>query len=117
MIPAKFNYIKASSVSEALGLLDKHGDDAQLIAGGHSLLPAMKLRLNQPEVVIDIGKILSAKQLKKKLTAGIIYKIKRGMGIVLILFGALLIIKGFIPKEKLPSLEKIGKFEIINGKN
>jgi len=57
MIPAKFEYIKASSVSEAVSLLDKYGDDAQLIAGGHSLLPAMKLRLNQPGVVIDIGKI------------------------------------------------------------
>ncbi len=57
MIPAKFEYIKASSVSEALALLDKHGDDAQLIAGGHSLIPAMKLRLNQPGVIIDIGKI------------------------------------------------------------
>jgi carbon-monoxide dehydrogenase medium subunit len=57
MIPAKFEYIKASSVSEALSLLDKHGDDAQLIAGGHSLVPAMKLRLNQPEMVIDIGRI------------------------------------------------------------
>lgn len=57
MIPAKFEYIKASSVSEALSLLDKHGDDAQLIAGGHSLVPAMKLRLNQPELVIDIGRI------------------------------------------------------------
>jgi len=57
MIPAKFEYIKASSVSEALSLLDKHGDDAQLISGGHSLVPAMKLRLNQPEVVVDIGKI------------------------------------------------------------
>ena len=57
MIPAKFEYIKASSVSEALSLLDKHGDEAQLIAGGHSLVPAMKLRLNQPGVVIDIGKI------------------------------------------------------------
>jgi len=57
MIPAKFEYIKASSVSEALGLLDKHGDDAQILAGGHSLVPAMKLRLNQPGTVIDIGKI------------------------------------------------------------
>lgn len=57
MIPAKFEYIKASSVSEALELLDKHGDDGQLIAGGHSLVPAMKLRLNQPGTVIDIGKI------------------------------------------------------------
>lgn len=57
MIPAKFEYIKASSVSEALELMDKYGDDAQLLAGGHSLVPAMKLRLNQPDVVIDIGKI------------------------------------------------------------
>ncbi len=57
MIPAKFEYIKASSVKEALSLLDTHGDEAQLIAGGHSLLPAMKLRLNQPGTVIDIGKI------------------------------------------------------------
>lgn len=57
MIPAKFEYKKVSSVSEALGLLDKYGEDAQLIAGGHSLVPAMKLRLNQPEVVVDIGSI------------------------------------------------------------
>ena len=57
MIPAKFEYIKVSSVSEAIKQLDKHGDDAQLIAGGHSLVPAMKLRLNQPGTVIDIGKI------------------------------------------------------------
>ena len=56
MIPAKFEYIKASSVSEALSLLDQH-EDAQLISGGHSLLPAMKLRLNQPGTLIDIGKI------------------------------------------------------------
>ena len=57
MIPAKFEYIKASSVNEALDLLDKHGDDAKLVSGGHSLIPAIKLRLNQPGVVIDIGKI------------------------------------------------------------
>lgn len=57
MIPAKFEYIKAKSISEAVDLLDKHGFDAKIIAGGHSLLPAMKLRLNRPEVVIDIGKI------------------------------------------------------------
>jgi len=63
MIPAKFDYIKASSVSEALELLDKHGEDAQLIAGGHSLLPAMKLRLNQPGIVIDIGKISALDQI------------------------------------------------------
>jgi len=57
MIPAKFDYIKASSVSEAIGLLDKHGDDAKLLSGGHSLIPAMKLRLSRPEVLIDISGI------------------------------------------------------------
>ncbi len=65
MIPAKFEYIKASSVSEALDLLAKHGDDAQLLAGGHSLVPAMKLRLNQPGAVIDIGKIEELKNISE----------------------------------------------------
>ncbi|MFS4491404.1 FAD binding domain-containing protein [Maribacter sp. 2308TA10-17] len=57
MIPAKFDYIKASSVSEAISLLDKHGDDAKLLSGGHSLIPAMKLRLSRPEILIDISGI------------------------------------------------------------
>jgi carbon-monoxide dehydrogenase medium subunit len=54
MIPAAFTYKKASSVEEALDLLSEHGDDAKLLAGGHSLLPLMKLRLAAPEVLIDI---------------------------------------------------------------
>ncbi len=54
MIPAKFEYMKVSSVGEAVDLLEKHGFDAKILSGGHSLLPAMKLRLNRPEVVIDI---------------------------------------------------------------
>ena len=57
MIPAKFDYIKASSVTEAIGLLEKHGDEAKLLSGGHSLIPAMKLRLSRPEVLIDISGI------------------------------------------------------------
>ena len=60
MIPAKFDYIKANSVSEAISLLGKH-NDAKVLAGGHSLLPAMKLRLNQPEVLIDLGGISGLK--------------------------------------------------------
>ncbi|MGW1682635.1 FAD binding domain-containing protein [Saccharopolyspora sp. NPDC002376] len=55
MIPAAFTYKKAGSVEEALGLLAEHGDDAKLLAGGHSLLPLMKLRLAVPEVLIDVG--------------------------------------------------------------
>jgi len=57
MIPAPFDYARPATLDEALGLLAKHGDDAKLLAGGHSLLPAMKLRLAQPKMVIDIGRL------------------------------------------------------------
>jgi carbon-monoxide dehydrogenase medium subunit len=57
MIPAAFEYKRASSVEETLALLTEHGDDAKLMAGGHSLLPLMKLRLAAPAVVIDIARI------------------------------------------------------------
>lgn len=52
-------------------------------------------------VVTDIGKIVLAKQLKRKLTPSIIYKIKRTMGVLLMIFGIALMLKGFIPKERL----------------
>ena len=55
MIPAAFEYRAASSSDEALTLLSEFGDEAKLLAGGHSLLPLMKLRLAQPEVLIDLG--------------------------------------------------------------
>ena len=57
MIPAKFDYIKATSVDHAISLLTEHGFDAKILSGGHSLLPAMKLRLNRPAILIDIGGI------------------------------------------------------------
>jgi len=57
MIPAAFDYFRPSTLDEALGLLVKHGEDAKVLAGGHSLIPAMKLRLSQPKVVVDIGRI------------------------------------------------------------
>jgi carbon-monoxide dehydrogenase medium subunit len=57
MYPAQFEYHKASTVKEALDLLGKYKDEAKLLAGGHSLLPAMKLRLAQPKHLIDIGKV------------------------------------------------------------
>ncbi|HEY7072786.1 MAG TPA: xanthine dehydrogenase family protein subunit M [Acidimicrobiales bacterium] len=57
MIPAAFDYQRAGSVDEAIGLLTDNGEDAKLIAGGHSLLPLMKLRLAAPSVLIDIGRI------------------------------------------------------------
>jgi aerobic carbon-monoxide dehydrogenase medium subunit len=57
MIPAAFEYERVDSVDAALAALATHGDDAKLLAGGHSLLPLMKLRLAQPEVLIDIGRL------------------------------------------------------------
>ncbi len=54
MIPAKFDYIKAATVGEAINLLEEHGFDAKIVSGGHSLIPAMKLRLATPEMLIDI---------------------------------------------------------------
>jgi aerobic carbon-monoxide dehydrogenase medium subunit len=55
MIPAQFEYVLAESGEHAISLLVSRGDDAKLLAGGHSLLPMMKLRLATPEVLIDIG--------------------------------------------------------------
>lgn len=57
MIPAPFDYVRVSSVAEALSALAEHGEDAKVLAGGHSLLPLMKLRLAVPAVLIDISGI------------------------------------------------------------
>ena len=57
MIPAKFDYQRASSAEEAIALLGQYGDDAKLLAGGYSLLPLMKLRLASPSVLVDIGRL------------------------------------------------------------
>src|SRR5215475_12257093 len=66
MIPASFDYIAAKSLDEAISLLAKHKDDAKVLAGGHSLLPAMKLRLMQPKVLIDLGKIKDLSYIKEE---------------------------------------------------
>ncbi len=55
MIPSSFTYKRAGSAEEALDLVAEHGEDAKFLAGGHSLLPLMKLRLAAPEVIIDLG--------------------------------------------------------------
>jgi carbon-monoxide dehydrogenase medium subunit len=57
MYPASFDYKRPATVDEAVALLTEHGDDAKVLAGGHSLIPAMKLRLARPKVVVDIGRI------------------------------------------------------------
>jgi carbon-monoxide dehydrogenase medium subunit len=57
MFPASFGYVAARSVNEALDLLARHGEDGKILAGGHSLIPAMKLRLSSPRTLIDIGAV------------------------------------------------------------
>jgi carbon-monoxide dehydrogenase medium subunit len=57
VIPAEFDYAVPSTLQEALQLLSEHADDAKVLAGGHSLIPIMKLRLAQPGLLIDIGRI------------------------------------------------------------
>jgi carbon-monoxide dehydrogenase medium subunit len=57
MIPAPFQYERAESVDHAISLLGQHGEDAKLLAGGHSLLPLMKLRLARPSALVDIGRL------------------------------------------------------------
>src|SRR5688500_9966775 len=57
MIPSKFDYVRVSSADEAIAALSEHGEDAKLLAGGHSLLPLMKLRLATPSVLVDIAKV------------------------------------------------------------
>lgn len=56
-VPAAFDYHTATTVEEAIALLQQYGDEAKILAGGHSLIPAMKLRLSQPSHLVDIGKI------------------------------------------------------------
>lgn len=57
MIPASFDYLAPTSVDEALAALAEHGDDAKVLAGGQSLLPVLRMRLNAPEKVIDLGRV------------------------------------------------------------
>ena len=63
MIPVTFDYVRASSVDDAIRLLEMHGGEAKLLAGGHSLIPMMKLRLAAPAVLIDIAGIPNLDQI------------------------------------------------------
>src|SRR5262249_58653123 len=54
-VPADFEYAQAGTVEETLALLSRYGPDARVVAGGHSLIPMMKLRLAPPEALIDIN--------------------------------------------------------------
>ena len=65
MYPAQFEYHTPGTVKEALDLLGRHKDDAKLLAGGHSLLPAMKLRLAQPKHLVDLRKVSGLSGIKE----------------------------------------------------
>ncbi|MGH8909852.1 MAG: FAD binding domain-containing protein [Egibacteraceae bacterium] len=66
MIPAPFEYVRAGSVEEAVAALARYGDDAKVLAGGHSLLPLMKLRLAAPAVLVDVGRIDALKGVREE---------------------------------------------------
>lgn len=66
MYPASFEYHRAASVEEAVGLLSRYRDEAKLLAGGHSLIPLMKLRLAQPRHVVDIGRIAALRGIREE---------------------------------------------------
>jgi len=64
MIPAQFDYVAPTSVEDALAALAEHGDEAKILAGGQSLLPVLRMRLNAPEMVIDLGRIESLRGIR-----------------------------------------------------
>jgi carbon-monoxide dehydrogenase medium subunit len=66
MIPAQFEYVAPKTLEEALRLVERHGDEAKILAGGHSLLPLMKLRLAQPRYVIDIGRLRNMNYIREE---------------------------------------------------
>jgi len=72
MYPAQFDYHTPGTVREALDLLARHKDDAKLLAGGHSLLPAMKLRLAQPKHLVDLRKVPGLSGIKEDAGALVI---------------------------------------------
>ena len=67
MIPGSFTYHRPASVSEAVQLLARLGEDARPLAGGHSLIPMMKLRLAQPQHLVDLGRIAGLRGIRQVL--------------------------------------------------
>ena len=66
MIPRPFEYHAPQSVSEAIELLQKYGDTARLLAGGHSLIPMMKIRFAEPEHLVDLGKVAELRGIREQ---------------------------------------------------
>ncbi len=66
MIPRQFEYHAPQTVSEAIALLQKYGDTAKLLAGGHSLIPMMKIRFAEPEHLVDLGKLAELRGIREE---------------------------------------------------
>src|SRR3981081_1006394 len=66
MFPAAFDYHSPSTLEEALGVLAQRGDDAKVMAGGQSLIPLLKLRFAQPQLVLDIGRLPGLNEIKRE---------------------------------------------------
>jgi carbon-monoxide dehydrogenase medium subunit len=66
MIPAAFEYSRATSVQEAVSLLKQHGEEAKVLAGGHSLIPLMRLRLAQPAALVDVNPIKELNYIRRE---------------------------------------------------
>src|SRR3984957_12275443 len=66
MIPQSFEYFRPQSVSEAIALLQEHGDGAKILSGGQSLIPMMKIRLARPEFIIDINRLADLHYIKEE---------------------------------------------------
>jgi len=66
MIPASFDYHAPNTIEEAISLLKQHGDEAKILAGGHSLLPMMKLRFASPEHIVDINNVEGLAYIKEE---------------------------------------------------
>ena len=66
MIPRQFEYHAPQTVPEAIALLQKYGDTAKLLAGGHSLIPMMKIRFAEPEHLVDLGKLAELRGIREK---------------------------------------------------
>jgi carbon-monoxide dehydrogenase medium subunit len=66
MIPDRFEYFAAQTVPEAIGLLQRYGSEAKLLAGGHSLIPLMKLRLATPRYLVDLNRIRELASLEQR---------------------------------------------------
>ncbi|GAA1896587.1 FAD binding domain-containing protein [Lapillicoccus jejuensis] len=82
MIPSKFDYVAPESVADAISALAEAGDDAKVLAGGQSLLPVLRLRLNTPEKVVDLGRIAELQGIREDGDAIVIGAMTRHADVV-----------------------------------